>query len=111
MPDAEFKAFTTQEPVLLFMDDFLDGKITNYTVICKIGNPLLVDNPIGVWLYFPDVMKMFSPPNDTEYRAGVLGARNWRYFFKDQPYMFTTIPNDPEIPEVIPVESGSILAK
>lgn len=111
MPDAEFRAATRQEPEVLLMDDFMLGSITNYTVICNIENPLLVANPIGVWLYFPDVMKRILPPNDTDFRAGVLGGRSWRHIFKDKPYIFTSIPNDPEIPEVIPVESGPTLAK
>ena len=111
MPDAEFNAVTRQEPVQLSMDDFMDGRVTNYTVLCNIQNPLLVANPVAVWLYFPDVMKTFLPPNNTDMRAGVIGGRHWRYLYKDHPYMFTCLPNDPEIPEVIPVESGPTLAK
>ena len=111
MPDAEFRAVTRQEPEVLLMDDFTDGSVTNYTVMCNIENPLLLTNPVAVWLYFPDAMKMFSPPNFTEMRAGVLGGRHWRLLYKDHPRMFTSIRNDPEIPEVIPVGSGPTLAK
>ena len=92
------------------MVNYFQGQ-TSYTVECQVGNLSLYRNPIGVWLYFPSLRKRTVPPKNTDYRAGVLGARNWRYLFEDQPYTFTSIPNDPEIPEVIPVESGPTLAK